>query len=156
MRPTATVQDTSLSSRFAGIGRAVRTIFWIGAVSLALTGCSKQITDRSVDRLNTEQASVFHRSARSTIFVDARPADQFAAGHIPGAVNRRLGEVSSSAMDPDLARYRRIVVYGDNPGSAAAIALAKRLFEAGHSEVVFYEPGFEAWKAAGLPVEKSS
>ncbi len=123
-------------------------------VSLCFAACSNKVTDRSVKHINTEQASVLQRQSKGTLFIDVRPEAVFAAGHKPGAVNRRLSSLSNDRLDPELTGRHRLVVYGANPASGAALAFAKRLIEAGHSGVEFFEPGFDGWRAAGLPVER--
>ncbi|MDP9482118.1 MAG: rhodanese-like domain-containing protein [Chloroflexota bacterium] len=82
-------------------------------------------------------------------------------GHIPGAVVfPRAWLTSEDAVEIDrqleakgIVPDRTIVVYGDGPDDAAA--LAGRLEAAGFGDVRTYDAGFPAWAADGsLPVER--
>lgn len=84
--------------------------------------------------------------------IDVREADEFHAGHIPGAINipRGLLEFKLS-NDPKLsARDRKLVLYCKNSGRSALSACS--LQEMGYLQVLSIEGGFEAWSAAGKAV----
>ena len=105
---------------------------------VTVLGCSSSITDRSVDRVSSKQ--VVDWSDRSgTMLIDTRPASQFEAGRIPGAVNRRLASLPRDRKDREIAAAKRVIVYGQNPGSASALAFAKRLLEEEYGGVFYYE-----------------
>ena len=89
------------------------------------------------------------------MIVDSRNATQFAAGHIPGAVNVRLPDLRKERWEAELRRKNTIIVYGQNPGSASAIAMAKLLMEMGMKDVRLYERGFDEWRDAGLTIARS-
>jgi len=82
--------------------------------------------------------------------IDVRPADEFALGHLPGAINMPLSELVSRL--PALQTGREIVAYCRGPWcvmSFEAVAeLRKRGFNARR-----LEDGLPEWKAAGLAVE---
>ena len=42
-----------------------------------------------------------YRAAANAVLIDVREADEFAAGHIPGAVNVPLSEITASALPKD-------------------------------------------------------
>jgi ArsR family transcriptional regulator len=82
--------------------------------------------------------------------LDVRPRDEFAAGHLAGAVNIPLGELEARLAE--LAPGQEIVAYCrgaycvlsfDAVAALRARGLAARRLEEGYPE----------WKAAGLPVE---
>ena len=82
--------------------------------------------------------------------IDVRPPDEFALGHVPGAINMPLGDLRSapSGVRPD----REIVAYCRGPWCVlsfeAVAALRGRGFKARR-----LEDGLPEWQAAGLPVE---
>ena len=90
------------------------------------------------------------RASGSVTLLDVRPAEEFALGHLPGAVNippeqleRRLAELPA---DADIVAYCRgpyCVLSSD-----AVAALQARGLRARRLDV-----GFPEWKAAGLRVE---
>lgn len=82
--------------------------------------------------------------------IDVRPADEFALGHLPGAINVPLSELENRL--PALAAGHEIVAYCRGPWCVmsfeAVAALRKRGFKARR-----LEDGLPEWKAAGLTVE---
>ena len=92
--------------------------------------------------------------AAAQVLVDVREADEFAAGHIPGALHISRGMLEFKfAANPNLQdRNLRIVVYCKTSGRAALSAVALQAM--GYTQVQSIAGGFDAWTAAGLPVEK--
>ena len=88
------------------------------------------------------------------IVIDVREADEFAAGHIPGAVHISRGMLEFKLGNiPELeSRDTRIVLYCKTSGRAALAAAA--LAEMGYLQVTSIAGGFDAWAAAGKPVVK--
>ena len=88
------------------------------------------------------------------VLLDVREADEFAAGHLPGAVlvPRGLLEFKLSA-DPALqARDLKVVLYCKTSGRAALAACAMQ--DMGYLNVRSIAGGFDAWGAAGKPVAR--
>lgn len=85
--------------------------------------------------------------------LDVRPEDEFALGHLPGAVNIPLGELEARLTE--LARDQEIVAYCRGTYcvlSYEAVALLRaRGFAARR-----LEDGLPEWRAAGLPVEEGA
>lgn len=84
--------------------------------------------------------------------LDVRPADEFAAGHVAGAINIPLGELETrlSELDPRM----EIVAYCRGAYcilSFEAVAALRRL---GYS-VRRLEDGYPEWRVAGLAVRES-
>lgn len=86
------------------------------------------------------------------VLLDVREADEFHAGHIPGAVNipRGLLEFKLSATPELSSRDLNIVLYCKTSGRAALAACA--LHDMGYLQVQSIEGGFDAWNAAGKTV----
>jgi len=85
--------------------------------------------------------------------LDVRPEDEFARGHLPGALNipveeleRRLGEIP-----PDL----EVIAYCRGPYCVLSFEAAAALRARGYL-VRRLEDGYPEWKAAGLPVEAAA
>jgi rhodanese-related sulfurtransferase/DNA-binding transcriptional ArsR family regulator len=82
--------------------------------------------------------------------LDVRPEDEFALGHLPGAINIPLGELEKKLadLDPD----QEIVAYCRGPycvlSYEAVAALRERGFKARR-----LEDGLPEWRAAGLPIQ---
>ena len=90
----------------------------------------------------------------ASVLVDVREADEFAAGHLPGAVHisRGMLEFRFSGMPALQARDIKIVLYCKTSGRAALAGAA--LQEMGYLNVQNLAGGFDAWVAAGKPVAK--
>jgi rhodanese-related sulfurtransferase len=88
------------------------------------------------------------------VLVDVREADEFAAGHLPGAlhISRGMLEFKFSAMPALQSRDLKIVLYCKTSGRAALSAVA--LHDMGYLNVLSIAGGFDAWVAAGQPVVK--
>lgn len=82
--------------------------------------------------------------------VDVRPKEEYAAGHLPGAVNVPLADIDARARD--MSRDREIVAYCRGPFCVLSFEAVARLREKGFSARRL-ETGFPEWKVAGLPVE---
>lgn len=138
-------------SHFAGV------VSVLCLVSMLIAGgCQQKISDRDIVVIDLAETRKLH-AARAARFVDSRGPDEFAAGRIAGSLNLQLPQVSEvkTDMEPSIARAKTVVVYGNNPGSGVAKAIAKRLMIAGHKGVRLYAGGMDEWRANNLPVEQS-
>ena len=88
------------------------------------------------------------------VLVDVRESDEFAAGHLPGAVHisRGMLEFKFSRAPALQPRDIKIVLYCKTSGRAALAAAA--LHDMGYLNVQSISGGFDAWVAAGKPVAK--
>lgn len=88
------------------------------------------------------------------LLLDVREADEYAAGHLSGAVHisRGLLEFKFSGNPALQPRDLKIVLYCKTSGRAALSAVA--LHEMGYLNVQSLAGGFDAWMAAGKPVVK--
>ncbi|MBY0453314.1 MAG: sulfurtransferase [Burkholderiaceae bacterium] len=105
-----------------------------------------------VQEVALEQADQAIRNA--DVVLDVREADEFAAGHLPGAVlvPRGLLEFKFSATPALASRDLKVLLYCKTSGRAALAACA--LQEMGYLNVQSLAGGFDAWAAAGKPVAK--
>ena len=92
-------------------------------------------------------------------FLDVREADEYAAGHVPGARHVPRGflevkaDLSHAKRDPWLAdRSRKLVLYCGG-GNRSALA-ARTLREMGFGRVLSLAEGWAGWSARGYPVER--
>ena len=88
------------------------------------------------------------------VLIDVREAEEFAAGHLPGAIHasRGLLEFKLSGSPQLASRDLSFVIYCKTSGRAALAAVAMR--EMGYLNVQSIAGGFDAWAAAGKPVHK--
>ena len=85
--------------------------------------------------------------------LDVRPPEEYAEGHVPGAVNVPLNELEQylKALSPD----QEIVAYCRGPHCVLAFDAVAQLREKG-LPARRLEDGYPEWKTAGFPVEVSS
>lgn len=105
-----------------------------------------------VQEIAIDQAEDAIRDA--DVLVDVREADEYAIGHLPGAVNvsRGILEFKFSANPALQSRDLKVVLYCKTSGRAALAAVA--LHDMGYLNVKSIGGGFDAWAAAGKPVAK--
>ncbi len=84
--------------------------------------------------------------------LDVRPPEEYAAGHVPGAVNIPLQELEQRLEE--LGKNQEIVAYCRGPHCVLAFDAVARLREKGINARRM-EDGYPEWKTAGLPIEKS-
>jgi rhodanese-related sulfurtransferase len=110
-----------------------------------------------IELVRGEQAEALWRE-RSTVFLDVRPAEDYAYGHVAGAVH--LPEEEFEARFPALeARLRRagaIVVYCKSVDCGSSLWAAIRLRNAGLTQTRIYPAGWHDWQQRGLPSARSS
>lgn len=82
--------------------------------------------------------------------IDVRPPEEYAAGHLPGAINIPLAELEKHLAD--LPRDAEVVAYCRGPYCVLAYEAVARLRDKGYTARRL-EDGFPEWKQAGLPVE---
>jgi len=96
-------------------------------------------------------ADLLERARKGLVTVlDVRPAEEFAAGHLPGAVNIPVDRLTSGLAK--LPKKREVVAYCRGPYCLMSFEAVQKLRKRGWNARRL-EDGFPEWKAAGLPVE---
>lgn len=103
-----------------------------------------------VQEVPLDQADEAVRTA--DVLIDVREADEYQAGHIPGAIHAARGVLEFRlSSTPELsARDLKVVLYCKTSGRAALAARA--MHDMGYLQVQSIAGGFDAWVAAGKPV----
>jgi rhodanese-related sulfurtransferase len=109
-------------------------------------------TDAALAPLAREDVRSRLRSGR-VVVLDVRPAEEFRSGHIRRARSIPLPELRSRIRE--LPKSREIIAYCRGPYCALARE-AVRLLRSRGFRARLLEDGFPEWRAAGLPVERSS
>jgi len=84
--------------------------------------------------------------------LDVRPAEEYRAGHLPGAVNIPLSELEGQLSK--LPRSKEVVAYCRGPYCVLAFEAVARLRKKG-LKARRLEDGLPEWRRRGLPVEVS-
>src|SRR6266446_5663092 len=82
--------------------------------------------------------------------LDVRPEDEFALGHLPGALNIPLGKLKQRLGE--LPAGREVIAYCRGPYCVLSFDAVAALRARGY-RVRRLEDGYPEWKAAGFPVE---
>lgn len=85
--------------------------------------------------------------------LDVRPSEEYAAGHVPGAINITSDSLSSHLKK--LPKGREVIAYCRGPYCLLSVDAVAMLREKGY-RARRMEDGFPEWKAAGLPVDSHS
>ena len=97
-----------------------------------------------------ESAELLRRArSRDVVVIDVRPPEEYAAGHIAGALSIPLGQLERRLRT--LPRNKRIVAYCRGPYCVLAAEAVRRLRASGR-KAVRLKDGFPEWRDAGLPV----
>jgi rhodanese-related sulfurtransferase/predicted transcriptional regulator len=105
-------------------------------------------TRDAMEPVSREELLERARSGLVTV-LDVRPADEFAAGHIPGAANIPLAELEQRIGE--LGKDREIIAYCRGPYCVYAFEAVAALREAGF-KARRLEDGLPQWRVAGLEV----
>jgi len=89
----------------------------------------------------------------SALLLDVRPEDEFALGHLPGALNIPFAQLEQRLAE--LPKYAQIVAYCRGPYCVLSFEAVVALRAKGY-DVRRLEDGFPEWKAAGLPLGAES
>ncbi len=95
------------------------------------------------------------RIASGAVVVDVMTPEEYAAGHIAGAINACIYEmvflerIAGNVAEPT----GELIVYDATGTTKTAPAARERLLQAGFTNVSILSGGLAAWRAAGLPLE---
>ena len=135
---------------------------------LSLLGSLRSIAERNVGAVQQVLNSYFRERdnlepvARKELLrrlregavtvIDTRPVEEFADGHLPGALNIPLRDLKRRLRE--LPRDQEIVAYCRGAYCVLSYEAVAELRKHGF-KAVRLEDGYPEWKAAGLPVEQS-
>jgi ArsR family transcriptional regulator len=90
---------------------------------------------------------------RDAVILDVRPEDEYGLGHLPGALNIPLRQLTQRLSE--LSLKREIIAYCRGPYCVLSFEAVAELRARGFRVRRFGE-GFPEWKAAGLPIEATA
>lgn len=95
---------------------------------------------------------VLERAKKGLVVVlDVRPAEEFSAGHLPGAVNIPIHELEKRLRE--LPKRKEVIAYCRGPYCLMSYDAVSLLRKKG-IKARRLEAGLPEWRAAGLPVER--
>ena len=99
----------------------------------------------------TPEAALASFGKAGTVFVDARPGEDYGKGHIQGAINLPysfLEPLPEDAMNR-LKTYRIVVVYCNTREGQTSKLMAGEIYRSGIKDAFYLEGGLLAWTRAG-------
>jgi rhodanese-related sulfurtransferase/DNA-binding HxlR family transcriptional regulator len=135
--------------------------FWVVLRSLAaqrLPGVRSLVEEylgarESLEPISGDELRTRLRSGEPLIVVDVRPAEEYRAAHLPGAISIPLAELQRRLHE--LPHDREIVAYCRGPYCAFAHEAVRALGTRGFTARAL-EDGLPEWAAAGNPIESAA
>ena len=124
------------------------------AITLGLAASAAFAEDPESTKVPSISAAELHawgESGAAPVVIDVRTPDEYASGHIPGAINipfDQIGQHIAEIEAPEGVALYCMVGPRARKGEAALLA-------AGYEKVFHLEGGLAAWQQAGLPVERA-
>lgn len=141
---SATHHDPERTGSLGGPGRPRPAVFVLLIAGLACNTVPAEVSDISASALQ-------ERSVQEVLILDVRSAEEYAEGHVPGAVNIPHDELADRIAEVDADKGDPVVVYCER-GMRAGWA-ASTLLDAGYSEILHLEGDMTGWRDDGRPVE---
>ncbi|MEL6161042.1 MAG: rhodanese-like domain-containing protein [Cyanobacteria bacterium J06623_5] len=125
-------------------------------VAIALLLCLQLLACSSpshADQITATALATQVEQGTAPLILDVRTEEEYATGHIPGAVNIDHRDVPNQLNSLQEYADKEIIVYCERGVRASRVEAI--LFEAGFSKVQQLSGDMSAWRAANLPVEAS-
>jgi rhodanese-related sulfurtransferase len=105
-----------------------------------------------VKTVSAEEAKKAIDSKEKAVFLDVRDAGEFAAGHLPGAMNISRGTLEFNVFGKLPDQNAKIYVYCKTAGRSALAT--KTLNDLGYKNACLVDVQYADWVKAGYPVER--
>lgn len=119
---------------------------------LMIAGCARVEGGSSPGFVKADVLYGKIRAGDAPLVVDVRTPEEYAAGHVPGALNIPFDQMRGRATEIASGKKSGVVLYCHS-GRRAGIA-AKTLEERGFGRVDLLEGNMPGWERDGYPVER--
>lgn len=123
--------------------------FVLVVMLLALGACER--SPSGIQSIAPAELAERIEKGTSPIILDVRTRDEYAAGHIPGAVNIPHDELAERLGELPAAKSNEIVVHCQRGGRAGSAE--ETLSAAGYQNLRDLDGHMQVWLQNGLPVE---
>ncbi len=117
---------------------------------LAAPAFTQSVPPPEAPSIAPSELSARRASGEAPVVIDVRTPEEYAAGHIPGALNIPFDQVAQRISEVEaphgVALYCMV--------GPRARKGESTLLSAGYTSVLHLEGGLAAWEAAGFPVER--
>ncbi len=108
------------------------------------------MNETSANYVDVNDVERLLREDSTLILIDARTSEEFAGGHVPGAINVPVAELSNFAQKQRNASKVFVVTMCGSTGRGEKAASI--LNSNGMANIQVMKGGLKAWKEAGFPV----
>jgi rhodanese-related sulfurtransferase len=112
----------------------------------------------SLNEIDVAGLSELITEREDVVFVDVRESEEYAAGHIPGAISAPAGTLEHATDEDSVARNEAllqarelIVVVHCDDGRRSRVA-AEQLLKHGFTQIYWLVDGLKSWQSNGLPL----
>ena len=130
----------------------MRRWLWIPVTLLVVTFACREAPPPAVQDISAE--ALLSSPPAGALVLDVRTPEEFASGHVPGAVNIPHTELADRLSEVRVSKDSPVVVYCERGGRAGQAA--EVLLTAGYSDVLHLAGDMSAWRSAGRPVVQES
>ena len=109
-------------------------------------------TKASIQKVPAADVKAAIDKKEKAIFLDVRDPGEFAAGHLPGAINISRGTLEFVVFNKISDQNSKIYVYCKTAGRSTLAT--KTLNDLGYKNAVLMDAQFEDWIKAGYPVAR--
>jgi rhodanese-related sulfurtransferase len=106
----------------------------------------------SITKVTSADVKAAIDKKEKAVLLDVRDPNEYAAGHLPGAINVSRGTLEFNIWDKISDKNAKIYVYCKTTGRSALAT--KTLNDLGYKNAVLMDAQFEDWIKANYPVER--
>lgn len=122
---------------------------WIVALGLALVAPTALAAEAPYASLPMSEAAPLLVVPAHPLLLDVREPDEYAQGHVPGALNVPLSQVADWAEREPRDQPLFVICHSGR----RSLKATRQLAGLGFTRVTNVEGGFQAWRARGLAIE---
>lgn len=122
------------------------------AIGIMMMSCGCAPRDSRVQEIKSAQALKTRMDAGHVTLIHALDSENYAKGHIPGAVN-----IDYEKMTPQMLPAKKdepIIFYCASSFCPVSRMAANKAANWGYTQVYAYEGGMSDWRSAGMPIDK--
>ncbi|MEW8000525.1 MAG: rhodanese-like domain-containing protein [Candidatus Thiodiazotropha endolucinida] len=111
----------------------------------------------NVSTISPSKLYVIQTQGKKIDLLDVRTGMEYGSGHIPGAKQLALDEISDESLIEHLGDPKErdhASIYITCQSGFRAQQAAEQLYESGYQNLVFVDGGTEGWEQAGLPMQR--
>ena len=130
-------------------------VFSMLSLALAQPPMVKEMVAKAkaaIKTVSAEDAKAAIDQKEKAVFLDVRDPQEYAAGHLPGAINVSRGTLEFGIWGKVQDQSAKIYVYCKTAGRSTLAT--KTLNDLGYKSAVLMDAQFEDWIKAGYPVER--